>query len=691
MKKIIFLFIALITFAFKPLPRPVVLNFTQLTTEYARPFAGPEKWYGQWTVPTGFPDPIDDYWRFLWREIATDNDGVYNFSVFDQMMDNFAPLGSGKKFNFAIMIMDDYYGGNPVVDGGKLYYPTPTHKKIQTEALKDFIYTNGSYWPPFNSPNLIHDYTDMYAKLSQHLTATGRMPRIGYVEMACYGNSGEWTSSDPVVGTVRAATTTSLKALCQGIMNAFPDKYCVILCSAFDGMQVANTRIPADFGRWALEAKTNAGPLGWTKKSWGDNSWWNTAWTYKNPIVMPDGFRFDTAIINRSRRAPVTGEPSNFPNAANPGPFADLDNEVTQCNESSLGNGNLEGSLINNPVGYANLQAAFKKMGARVTLTGGNITGNQIVLNWTNKGNSSVYEDYDGVFELRNSSGTVLFSQKSGFRIKWFMGSVSSTDNITGSGTGDLYLILTDPMGVRKPYPLGITGRNTDGSYKIASNITFGGSGPIPPPDSPVIPVPPVYCDTIVKVTHDTTYKVTRDSLVHRVCPPPVGSTLTVFTTQFPLAVVDNDQKGGDEKGVKFVSSINGTIKAVRYYRKAGMNGLHIGELYSKDGTKLAQAPFTNETASGWQTAVFLTPVQVTAGQSYTAAVFFTDGNYLEENDYFKGKGVVNGTLSAPADGTSGASGKDPGSGQGVYIYSTVPAFPNTLYRSANYWIDVVF
>src|SRR5690606_33203051 len=51
-------------------------------------------------------------------------------------------------------------------------------------------------------------------------------------------------------------------------------------------------------------------------------------------------------------------------------------------------------------------------------------------------------------------------------------------------------------------------------------------------------------------------------------------------------------------------------------------------------------------------------------------------------NPYFS-SAVVNGYLRAPANGEEG--------GNGVYIYSGTPAFPNNSYQSSNYWVDVVF
>ncbi|MDP9041799.1 MAG: DUF4082 domain-containing protein, partial [Bacteroidota bacterium] len=170
-------------------------------------------------------------------------------------------------------------------------------------------------------------------------------------------------------------------------------------------------------------------------------------------------------------------------------------------------------------------------------------------------------------------------------------------------------------------------------------------------------------------------------------------ATTSIFTTQKPVATTDNDHKStvGQELGVKFTSSITGFINGVRFYKTSGNTGTHIGELYSSAGVRLAQATFANETATGWQTVRFTSPIPITANTTYTAAYFSSLGNYVEDNDYFLHKSVTNSSLTAPSDGTNGGTGKDPGSGQGTYKYTSSAAFPNQLYRSANYWVDVIF
>ena len=162
------------------------------------------------------------------------------------------------------------------------------------------------------------------------------------------------------------------------------------------------------------------------------------------------------------------------------------------------------------------------------------------------------------------------------------------------------------------------------------------------------------------------------------------GEAINIFTTQTPLVGTGNDGLGGIELGLKFQSNIAGFINGVRFYKTAGNTGTHTGELYSSSGTRLAQAVFSGETATGWQTVTFNTPVAINPNTTYMAAYYSSLGNYTGSAGYFK-TALVNGPLTALADGTDGPNG--------VYQYSTVPVFPTSVSSGGqpNYWVDVVF
>ena len=134
---------------------------------------------------------------------------------------------------------------------------------------------------------------------------------------------------------------------------------------------------------------------------------------------------------------------------------------------------------------------------------------------------------------------------------------------------------------------------------------------------------------------------------------------------------------------MKFKADVNGSITGIRFYKGTGNTGTHIGNLWTTSGTKLATVTFGNETASGWQQALFTSPVAITAGTVYVASYLAPAGHYAADNNYFASAGVDNAPLHALQDGISG--------GDGVYAYGSTSTFPNNTWQSSNYWVDVVF
>ncbi|MDN3688878.1 DUF4082 domain-containing protein [Cyclobacterium jeungdonense] len=166
------------------------------------------------------------------------------------------------------------------------------------------------------------------------------------------------------------------------------------------------------------------------------------------------------------------------------------------------------------------------------------------------------------------------------------------------------------------------------------------------------------------------------------IAPGDIFCPCTVFqATDAPENSLWND--GGPlQVGMKFQASSNGYVTAARFYKQSGNSGTHTGQLYSSSGTLLAEAVFTSETASGWQEVPFPSPVAITAGTTYVISYHSSEGFYSGTNPYFN-EAITNGPLSGLASGTDG--------GNGVYIYSSTPAFPNNNFQSSNYWVDVVY
>ena len=153
--------------------------------------------------------------------------------------------------------------------------------------------------------------------------------------------------------------------------------------------------------------------------------------------------------------------------------------------------------------------------------------------------------------------------------------------------------------------------------------------------------------------------------------------TQNLFSLSSVPSIVTVNDPNSVELGVRFTPTVNGTISGIRFYKGPQNVGTHIADLWSSNGTLLATATFTAETASGWEQVNFSTPVAVTAGTTYTAS-YHTNGFYSVDGGYFSSS-RTNGQLSTP------------GGSNGVYAYGATSAFPSNSYNSSNYWVDVIF
>lgn len=156
----------------------------------------------------------------------------------------------------------------------------------------------------------------------------------------------------------------------------------------------------------------------------------------------------------------------------------------------------------------------------------------------------------------------------------------------------------------------------------------------------------------------------------------------TIWPASATPATANASDGNAAELGVKFTADVNGYINGVRFYKGSSNTGTHVGDLWSTSGQLLASATFTGETASGWQQVSFANPVAVTAGATYVASYHTNVGSYSYSSGGLQGA-IDNSPLHGLASGSSG--------GNGVYVYSSTPAFPSSTYNATNYWVDVVF
>ena len=154
-------------------------------------------------------------------------------------------------------------------------------------------------------------------------------------------------------------------------------------------------------------------------------------------------------------------------------------------------------------------------------------------------------------------------------------------------------------------------------------------------------------------------------------------NSTSLFDGLVPATAAVNDPDAV-ELGTAFTPSVDGTVTAVKFYKGAGNTGTHTGSVWDAGGNRIGQVTFTGETATGWQTATFATPVSVTAGSTYVVSYYAPSGRYSATPSYFASPRTV-GPLTAPA----GDNGR--------FRYGSGGGFPNGSWNSTNYFVDVVF
>ncbi len=160
------------------------------------------------------------------------------------------------------------------------------------------------------------------------------------------------------------------------------------------------------------------------------------------------------------------------------------------------------------------------------------------------------------------------------------------------------------------------------------------------------------------------------------VCPCSLFSSATPTILHLPAA----DGRTGDdltyELGIRIGVTEPVRLTGIRFYKDDLETGTHIGRLWDASGTQLAQAPFDDETASGWQTATLSTPIDLVPGETYAISVN-ANAYFVDQYDALADE-VTSGPVFSIGDGNNGVYGGAAGE------------FPTSSYRTSNYFVDVV-
>ncbi|SFP88749.1 DUF4082 domain-containing protein, partial [Tranquillimonas alkanivorans] len=157
----------------------------------------------------------------------------------------------------------------------------------------------------------------------------------------------------------------------------------------------------------------------------------------------------------------------------------------------------------------------------------------------------------------------------------------------------------------------------------------------------------------------------------------------TLFGSSEPSRGTLFDDGTTVELGMQFVASADGSVTELRYWRAEGDaddTDIRDGRIWDANGNLLGAVTFTSLPGeSGWQTAVFGTPIGIEADITYTVS-YRTEDNYFATDSFFTSDYTDStGQLTAP-------SGQN-----GVYVYGTNITAPTQSYLQSNYWVDLSF
>lgn len=165
---------------------------------------------------------------------------------------------------------------------------------------------------------------------------------------------------------------------------------------------------------------------------------------------------------------------------------------------------------------------------------------------------------------------------------------------------------------------------------------------------------------------------------------PTPGAPMTVWPDSTTPVTANFTDPTAVEVGLKFQTDVGGVVSGMRFYKGPLNTGPHVGNLWTSGGVNLATVTFTNETASGWQTATFTHGVSISANTTYIISYHTTVGEYAADVNYLSFGGFDNPPLHILQDGADG--------GNGVFSVSATSTFPTrSVGNGANYWVDLIF
>jgi len=173
---------------------------------------------------------------------------------------------------------------------------------------------------------------------------------------------------------------------------------------------------------------------------------------------------------------------------------------------------------------------------------------------------------------------------------------------------------------------------------------------------------------------------------------PAMASTDTIWSSNTtPGTAAYTSDTDAVMVGTHFTVSRVGQATAIKLYRGVELSGDTRVFLYDQDGNLLGSGTMTKpgSFSAGWRTVNLDSPVNLQTGRTYTAAYFADNGSYALDTHYFCAGGSV--PAGGPIHPDLDTNCSESAGHNGVYRYTSSPAFPDSSYNESNYWVDVVF
>ena len=127
---------------------------------------------------------------------------------------------------------------------------------------------------------------------------------------------------------------------------------------------------------------------------------------------------------------------------------------------------------------------------------------------------------------------------------------------------------------------------------------------------------------------------------------------------------------------MRFSTTVPIKAVGVRFYKASLNTGTHKGTVWNSSGQALGTVTFTGETAQGWQSANFATPLNLPAG-TYTVSYLAPRGHYSSTPRFFS-TAFTDGVVSA-------------GTSNGRYRLGSGGTMPTNTSLNTNYFVDLIY